>query len=384
MRTTFRICIILSTGFLIGNTGVFAQTGMDALLERPAVRCEDVAVNAMFIFQGNVLRGELDSAAMVLDHWHRKCPETELWQRSRILELLARPALVDTALSEDIISHLIVYRYLDSIPKQELARQAPQVADYLSFTKAWSTQLMQSFSPGMEEYGLGQFYGTNSNLLFPAIQRGEYAGTRLSKKYLEALDQVVHLPEAHLAVSVGAWVPTGELDVLGVHPELGFQLGLKDRKMNFDFSLDMRFGSSAEPYPARRKSSDTLETTSHFFGGHIGINVGRDVFRRGASELQAIAGIGYDVFDTFNSPPNSEVESGSAGSFDLSTGVGYRYYFTSWRYVGLEAVYHWVDYARSHSVDLQGRPFVVRLVYGSVGTVPKKQQIAYLQYRLRQ
>ncbi|MEO7082495.1 MAG: hypothetical protein ABIY71_13250 [Flavobacteriales bacterium] len=361
-----------------------AQSGMDSLLERPVVRCNDVALNAMFIFQGTVLRGALDSAAMVLDHWHRKCPETEPWQRSRILELLARPALVDTALSEDIISHLILYRYLDSIPKAELVRKAPQVADYLSFTKAWSTQLMQTFSPGMEEYGLGQFYGTNANLLFPAIQRGEYAGTRLSKKYFEALDAVLHLPEGHLAVSLGAWVPTGELGVLGAHPELGFQIGLKDRKMNYDFSLDMRFGSSAEPYLARRKGSDTLETTSQFFGAHAGINVGRDVFRRGASEVQLIAGVGYDGFDTFSSPPNSEVESGSAGSFDLSTGVGYRYYFTSWRYVGLEAIYHWVDYARSHSVDLQGRPFVVRLVYGSLGSAPKKQQIAYMQYKLRQ
>ena len=384
MRGKIGFGIILTAAFLPGNTGLFAQTGMDSLLQRPVVRCHDVAVNAMSIFQGTVFRGEMDSAAMVLDHWRRVCPETEAWQRSRILELLARPALVDTALSEDIISQLIIYRYLDSIPEAELVKKSAIMADYMNFTKAWSSQLMQSFSPGMEEFGLAQFYGPNADLLFPAIQRGEYAGSKLSRKYYEALDRVVHLPEAHLAFSLGAWVPTGELGVLGVHPELGFKLGSKYRRMNYDLALGLRFGSSAESYLARRTNSDTLETTSHFFGGYFGIDVGRDVLSFGPNEFQVLAGIGYDGFDTFSSMSNSELESGTAGSFYLSMGMGYRRYLNSWNYLGIEAIYHWVDYARSHSVDLKGRPFVIRLVYGSLASNPKKEHIGYMQYKLRQ
>lgn len=384
MPKLHRIVLALAVASPWGTACLVAQTGIDSLLQRPVVNCNDIAVNALYIFQGNVLRGQMDSAAMVLDQWHRKCPETEAWQRSRVLELLAKPALVDTALSDDIIAHLVVYRYLDSLPKAELLRQAPQIAGYLNFTKAWSTELIKSFSPGMVEYGLGEFYGTDANLLFPAIQRGEYAGTKLRTKYFEAVERVVHLPEVHFAISLGAWIPTGELDVLGIHPELGFQMGSKYRKMNYDLAVGFRFVSSAEPYPARRTNADTVESTSHFFGGYIGIDVGRDVLNVGPNEVQLLAGIGYDGFDTFDAKPNSGLESGTAGSFDLSMGLGYRRYLNSWNYLGIEAIYHWVDYANSRSVDLNGRPFVIRLVYGSLGSIPKKQQLGYMQYKLRQ
>lgn len=384
MPKLHRFVLALAVASPWGAAGLVAQTDIDALLLRPVVNCQDIAVNALDIFQGNVMRGQMDSARTVLDQWHRKCPETEAWQRSHVLELLARPALVDTALSDDIISYLAIYRYLDGIPVTELSKQAPQVASYLGFTKAWSTGLLQNFSPGMVEHGLAEFYGTDANLLFPAIQRGEYAGTKLRTKYFEALGRVVHLPEVHFAISMGAWVPTGELDVLGMHPELGFQIGSKYRKMNYDLALGFRFAPSAEPYLARRKNADYLETTSHFFGGHVGIDVGRDVFNFGPNEIQVLAGIGYDGFDTFKSKPGHELESGTAGSFDLSTGVGYRRYLNSWNYLGVEGIYHWVNYANSHSVDLNGRPFVIRLVYGSLGNIPKKQQLGYLQYKLRQ
>ena len=51
-----------------------AQSGMDSLLEKRVVRCEDVAVNAMVLFADKVAHNDLDSAELVLEYWEQKCP----------------------------------------------------------------------------------------------------------------------------------------------------------------------------------------------------------------------------------------------------------------------------------------------------------------------
>lgn len=373
-------------GLLLPVTG-FAQTGMDSLLERRVVRCEDVAVNAMDLFAAKVAVNDLDSAELVLDYWEQKCPASETMFRSRILLSLARHTLIDTSLlaQDGLIENLAYYRYLSMFTMEQVTKEAPTIAQFLSFTRAWSTELMKGYSPGMIEHDLAEFYGPDPDRLFQRIQEGAYPATRLKEKYRVAIAPTLELGDFQYSLTAGTWTPTGALARLGIHPEFGFQMGWKQGRINYDGTIAIRTGRSAEPYYAKRpRAADTLESTSHFFGVHFSFDVGYDVMVRGPNEVQVMAGIGYEGFDAFPSNNEDTDQNASAGSLNLSTGIEYRRYLSSWSYLGIQAKYHYLDYTKSKVVDLSGHAITLRLIYGGLTNFMKRQPVNLLQYRLRQ
>src|SRR5689334_16001898 len=56
----------------------------------------------------------------------------------------------------------------------------------------------------------------------------------------------------HFGFFLGAWFPTGDLTVLGPHPELGLQWGFRHLQHEFDISLDLRFLKSSNEYAVYR------------------------------------------------------------------------------------------------------------------------------------
>ncbi|MBP8823801.1 MAG: hypothetical protein KBH07_09165 [Flavobacteriales bacterium] len=384
-RIVHKAAVIAALSALVATGPVHGQHAMDSLLVRPVVRCDEVGVNARALFAGYVGRGDLDSAALVLDRWSGLCPGSEPWQRSRILLLLARPALVDTALPENFLTYLATYRYLANLPKEAVAAEAPELAQNLAFSSAWSTQVMPGFSPGMVEHALAEFYGPDPNKLLPALQAGRYAGSRLQRDYDQEVRSILALYEVNFAVFAGAWVPLGNLAVLGPHPELGFQLGFKKARMNYDLTLGFRTGSANRTYLARRiHAADTLEPTSHFFGGHVSLDFGYDLLQHAQHEVQAVGGLGYDGFDAFPSVREDPGQSASAGSLDLSMGAGYRFYLKPYTYLGFQLKYHWTDHSANHVVDFRGHPFTFRILFGGLGNLAKRAKLEWVQYRIRQ
>ncbi|MCC6840273.1 MAG: hypothetical protein IT230_08965 [Flavobacteriales bacterium] len=382
---SFKAAVVAALFVLTAGGRAYGQHALDSLLQRPLVRCDEVGVNARALFAGYVGRGELDSAALVLDRWRGLCPGSEAWQRSRILLLLAQPALVDTALPENLLNYLATYRYFANLPKEAVAAEAPELSQNLAFTAAWSTQLMAGFSPGMVEHGLAEFYGPDPNKLFPALQAGDYAGSNLQRNYAKEVQPVLDMSEVHAAFSVGAWVPLGGLSLLGPHPEFGFQIGYKKARMNYDLTMGFRTGPAGHTYMARRiHAADTLEPTAHFFGAHISLDVGYDLVRHAKHELQAVGGFGYDGFDAFSSVAEDPDQSASAGSMDLSLGQGYRFYFKPYSYLGFQVKYHWTDHTANNVVEFRGHPLTFRVQYGGLINFAKRAKLDWIQYRIRQ
>src|SRR5262249_36532961 len=98
------------------------------------------------------------------------------------------------------------------------------------------------------------------------------------------------------AVLTGWWIPTGRLrQVLGAPPSVGAPLGVRNKKNEYDFTGNVRFG-----YPTPRTYTflrdDTLYNTNYYDGGYIGFEYTRYVVHTHRLDLGCTTGIGYDYF----------------------------------------------------------------------------------------
>ncbi len=365
------------------STAVPGQTALDSLLERKVVNCEDVSVNAAGLIVPALINERMDSVRLVLEAWRSKCGRIEPVVRTGLLLELANKNISDTLFPESLLGHVLDYRAYT----RWLAATGGGGAEGVSYDdviRSWAKELNSYHSIASLPYAISEFYGTDTEKLLPGLANGEWGHTGLAKAYRAELARYMDLYEVHFAGFLGLWSPMGDLAILGSHPELGFQGGFKRKRMNYDLTIAFRTGSSAEPYRARRpKVSDSLEWTSHFFGGHVGLDLGWDLWSKGRHELQVNTGIAFDGFDAFSTDRDDSDRNGSASSLDLSGGATYRYYVGPYSYLGIQVKYHWVDYSRGDVVELTGQPLTLRVIYGGLINLLKRSALNTLQYEPR-
>jgi len=359
------------------------QTTLDSLLERRVPNCSDVDLNAMELVSRTMGEGLLDSTALITRSWRQKCPNSEAGFRTAMLMSLQQDSSISERIDADALGMFWYYGLLAEAADARPSGQQPEF-QYVRLTQQWAGELFTKYAPGTAEYDVCRTYATQYDHLFQRLQAPDSAYPVLRKRYNEEVARYTGKGEAHYSVFTGMWLPTGDLKPLGAHPLFGFQLGGKSKKLSYDLTMAFATGKAAEPYLSRRNEDLEPELTRHFFGGHIGADFGWDLWRHKANELQVNAGIGADGFDSFVMSDGEEDRSGSVFVLDLSPGVTYRRYLTSWSYLGLQVHYHVVDYARSGIVDMSSGPITVRLIYGGLMNLWKRSGLMGLRYNYRQ
>ncbi|GEM_PF-2874581 len=375
----FLLAVLLVLQLLPAN----AQTSLDSLLERKVPNCADVAINAIAFIKRTNTNGDLDSTAMVVDAWRRKCPH-EANFRAAVLVALQTDAPLQPFMTEENFEAIWYYVQMAGYSDEVLRRDAPVFWDLTVYTKEWASELLKKYAPGTVEYDLCMTYGPAPEHLFERFQEPGYPTTAWRTRYDQEVQKLVRLREVHASVFTGLWIPTGNLQPLGIHPTLGFQLGGKKNKLSYDLTVAFMFGASAEPYPAKRnRDADTTELTSHYFGVNGSIDFGWDLFSKKANEIQLKAGVGFDGFDAFDVEEGVKNMSGTISVLDLSAGVAYRRYLAKRGYLGLEVKYHHVNYSTSGIVDMNSAPITIRLIYGGLMNLRKSQGLGSLHYAYR-
>ncbi|MEA5006334.1 MAG: hypothetical protein VB022_07970 [Rikenellaceae bacterium] len=108
--------------------------------------------------------------------------------------------------------------------------------------------------------------------------------------------------------------------------------------MNYDFVMSFRFLNSANYYYGRRtKSDNSLELTDNFFGRHIGMDIGRDIYADRGLEIQLTGGIAIDGFNVLEEDKVNNLKSESTWSYNFNFGLGYRFY----RQSCYHPIHHW-------------------------------------------
>ncbi|HRG08169.1 MAG TPA: autotransporter outer membrane beta-barrel domain-containing protein [Cyclobacteriaceae bacterium] len=377
---------------LLVSTASFGQN-FDNLLTKKQIDCPDIAYNSAQYFVKYMDENKIDSAHLLLDYWQSKCGLREPVFRAKLLLALKTQTFSDSLITDKILDYIFMYRNrLDFITNPDpFGQRYEDYKSYLgfvppgeafdTFTRQLASTLKWIYPTHSTEYMLAEFYGDNPDEIFTKIQTGTYSTSPLAIEYNKTVNRFINLPEAHMSWITGVWIPTGALKTLGTHPELGFQLGAKHKKMNYDLTFSFKFVNSPNTYLARR--SGVLEPTKQFFGGYIGVDVGRDIYFRNGNEWQVIGGIGFDGFDALKEDKDNDIESVSVGSYNFNFGLAYRYYVNNNFYIGLRAKYNVVDYTLNRVIDFTGNPITIQFIVGGVNNYYRNHYLDDLKYKYR-
>jgi hypothetical protein len=373
----------------------FYGQDFDRLMLKKTMDCSDVSLNCSQLFKKYMMENKEDSAKALLYYWQSKCGLREPIFRAKILLAMDQGSFHDSLLTANALPYFYIFQNrINAINSgnfysydnyKSYFGYIPPGQEFDKFTLKLAAELEMKYDTLSEEYLLCQFFSGRSNLIFDKLQDQRYTNTVLSHQYYKEVDKYINLPELHGALLTGVWIPTGEIRKLGVHPQFGFQGGIKKRKMSYDLTIIFNSGKSREEYYARRKGYDTPQLTNYYFGGYIGFDIGRDLIYYRGNELSLLTGIGWDGFDTFEDEnKNDKVSTASTvGSLNFNFGLGYRHYFSNNTYIGLRLKYNVVNYTMNDVIDFTGNPITAQVAIGGLFNLAKKQNLNALKYKWR-
>lgn len=364
----------------------------DLILKYRKPSCSEISSGSSELLVLFIEAGKLDSASLVLDYWREKCGETEPVFRSQVLLSMLRqeplPQSMDNMLwylnnfkerFNQVTGQVKAYAQDDVYYGYVVPNGTFDLMTYRQFTR-----LSTAYEEGSMEYLLSNYYSRKSDDIYNEIAKPAYSGSPMEKAYQEQVERVMAMPELHVSLITALWAPTGELSALGVHPEMGFLVGGKLKRWNYDLVLSIKFVDTKKPFMAYRKSNNTWEETNHFLGGQIGLEAGWDALVRGLHEFQLIGGVAFDGFDVLEENESRDLDSESANSYNFNVGMGYRFYTNGRFYLGLRAKYNVVDYTLGNIVDLTGNAYQIQLVMGGVNNIFKWGRLDNLGIKIRQ
>lgn len=386
-RTGFLLIMMIFSAALTGQD-------LDGMLTAKKYDCSDISYNSGDWFVKYMKKNDVDSARQILNYWESKCGMREPVFRAEILLALKENRLNDSLFPQGSLNYILNYEYRAEMIKyanyqhyddyKSYFGYIPPGQEFDQYTRELAGELKKNFDPLSTEYLMAEFYSDNSDTLLYKLQSDEYQRFELTKEYEEVVDTYANRAEYHMSLVTGIWIPTGDLKKLGCHPEFGFQIGAKHKKMNYDVILAIRFLNSANEYYAQRPDSDLPpELTDHYLGAHIGFDVGRDLLAKKGHEIQLTGGIAMDGFDALEDDKEKDLENASIWSYDFNIGLGYRYYFTNSFYLGLRAKYHVVDYTRGNIIDFTGNPITIQFIIGTVNGEARNANLKAMKYKLR-
>jgi hypothetical protein len=171
---------------------------------------------------------------------------------------------------------------------------------------------------------------------------------------------------AVLSVSGGAWLPTGNLSALGVHPSVSYEFGARNWWNEYDLDASLRFVSTPHPYVILR--NDTLMSRNFYEGGDLVLNYCRYLIHRPRHEFGVSAGVGVDFIDFANDANDVDWSPTEIVSVDLNLGLRYNYHFGKHGFVGLVARYHYLDHRNPGGTPFDGNGFTIDVVVGGNGS----------------
>ena len=175
-------------------------------------------------------------------------------------------------------------------------------------------------------------------------------------------------PGITMAFMAGGWFPTHNLQVLGVHPSIGFSIGWRNRLNEYDLSTNYRFKhTTPQPYSYLRQGD--LYTDNYYEGGYVGVDYTRYLVHTTRADLGLTTGVGYDYFSLLSSSADpsyySYLKPFDIGSLNWNIGVRYKYFVRRNLFLGCLAKYNVIHYVNTGGTNLDGNAFTLDFTIGS-------------------
>ncbi len=264
------------------------------------------------------------------------------------------------------------FRYYINLRRNVYYDASSECVKLLNITRSWANLLLSGGNLNASE--------TFLCLVFSGLMehpRSEFYKHRKSMPELDAFQQQLDVYQFnglkymrnHRAVSssftIGSWMPTGFLGTVGIHPTIGYSLGYRKKRNEYDFVVTGRLvNSTAQNYSVLR--NDTFYTRNYFGGGYMGVEYTRYFVHTIKCDFGPTFGVGYDEFDIASETDVKYASLSPAEIFtlNLNTGLRLKYFFHKALFAGVVLKYNFIHFDNKGGTDLRGNAFSIDISYG--------------------
>jgi len=401
MRRYFLFCFMF-LGIWFSATAQDKNDYVQNIMTKRILSCDDIGYNVALLVPDLYYAKKTDTLDAVIKHWERNCGMTEPATSLSIIYAIQQntfnsqlnkgtfchnftdAAIADTAyFRKSIMANLHDYKYVfDSRPASDSNMDDVTLAyvHYYDLIYNIAASMINATDLSPMEKILVQYYCNPDTTNLRRLSSSLYNGSPMQHAYTGLTTSLQTLNGVDYALLIGAWIPHGNLSILGTSPYLGFLIGGRKNKWTIDFNTTIAFPLGNTP-TYMVSNHDSLSPSNTFVAFYLGIDVNYALFHKGKSELDLLGTVAYQGIQVLNGSGNSAVLSLS--SADPNAGICYKfymkhrvqnssnsnYYKISNTYIGLQAKYHFLFYSNEPGTNLSGNAFSIGILYG--GTTSK-------------
>ena len=353
--------------FLIISLPIYAQTDyVESLMTRRELSCDDIFNNVSRLIPEFYEKGCKDTLQAIMAYWEEKCGVSEVFMRCKIIFSIDDGSFSENLYDNDILFLLRQYKFsIKSAGRYDYQYKNYHNNHLNEFTARLSKTFLKTkeLSP-IEKFFLRIYANDFDPTIFQMLDTDGLDKTRIKELYLQEKKSGYF----HNEWMLGVWLPQSYLHILGVHPYVGYRLGVKYPKLTVDLALGVKVGNSPNTYQVYK--DDNIWSTNYFLGWNVGMDAGYELFRLWNNSIDLIGGIAWDGINTLNQEKDdgckTEMMTKYLHSLNLNVGLGYRFHFKNWRYLGIDVKYNFVNFKNPYGTNLGGNTYTVNLVIGNV------------------
>ena len=362
--------------FLITSSQMSAQVDyVENLMTRRYLSYDDIKYNVSFIIPEYYEKGNKDTLQSIIKFWEDRCGISEEIVRCKILLSIDDGSFSEIMYDDDILQMLRYYQkrhglYDESDHKVQWSYTSDSYWDVYEnrlnkFTVTLAKKLLKTKEcTALEKFFL-RIYANDSDQTFQTLDSDDFDGTRIKELYLRKKKKDEETVYPHNDWMIGIWIPKGNIELLGVHPLLGYRIGAKYKKWTADLSVGVKFIKSPNTYQVYK--DNMIWDTDYFMGLYIGTDVSFELFRLRKSSIGIIGGIAYENIVTLDEEgPGDDKITHTLHSLNLNTGLGFKYNFKNKRYLGLDVKYNFVNFKNQNGTNLDGNTVTVSILIGNI------------------
>lgn len=370
--------IILLTSIFIHCLMVKGQSFDEIISSNRYIDCQDVSYNAAQLVEQFYKNNQIDSIYLFLDYWETKCGPAEPIIRLRTILDIKTGQLESTSISEHTISSLLEYRrrlepgefynYYHPFPGLRNPGLDQSLFNSLTQKIAQSTP-----SNDGEESLLLDFYSMETPN-FEIIKNASNTN-KLNRLHNETYQKALRESETHVAFVTGTIQHYSNLSLFGTRPSLGFALGGKKLRHNYDFILDLRIGPSKEDYTFMYQNA--LITDNTWTGLYLGLEYTFDFIQTRKIDIGLSPGAGFDRITALTVDNDYGEDAKFLPGFNKNMGLVIKYkYGKRSGYMGLHVRYNWANYHNPGGTALDGQYLNIRY---TIGVIDNRQRASKLK-----
>lgn len=360
---------------------VIAQNPFDEYIRRrPNVSCEDVNYNAYEIIKRLHAKQETDSLYTFLNYWEKHCGPVEPIESFRlVLDISTRrfdPSRIDSTVFSTLMrygnTNMSIFEVRPWYHPYPYYRSSPPLDSLHLIIQEIAGR---TYSDNTDEQLILGFYASG-NRSFEQFRNAPQE-SQLRRYWEQAYTNSKRLGQGHFALATGVVRYTGNASVFGTRPNLGFILGGKKVRHNFDFILAFRMGPSRREYTFQYEDNEI--THRDWTGMYVGTEYTYDFISTRWIDMGLSGGIAYDRITAITADNDFGEDPDFLNSFNKNAGLVIKYRVKEdGLYFGLHLRYNWVDYNNPNGTPLDGEYLNIRFVVGSISNYDRQRTLRTL------